>query len=146
MREIEFRGKSVNGEWYYGLLSISQGKSGQPKKGYYISNKAGMPWAYQIIPETVGQYTGLKDNKRTKEHPKGQEIYEGDILKISVDKDKVHNEWQKNIKPEFAEVSFNNFHWNCSKGKGKSLYNYSTIGFVIIEVVGNIYENPELLN
>ena len=67
MREIKFRGKGINGEWYKGLLSISQGKPGQPEKGYYISNEAGMPWAYQVRPETIGQLIATID---------GQEFYE----------------------------------------------------------------------
>jgi hypothetical protein len=70
MREIKFRGKGINGEWHKGLLSISQGKPGQPEKGYYISNEAGMPWAYQVRPETIGQLIATID---------GQEFYEGDI-------------------------------------------------------------------
>ncbi len=49
----KFRGQSVNGDWYDGLLSISQGNNLQPEKGYYISNSGGMPWAYQVRPETI---------------------------------------------------------------------------------------------
>ena len=84
------------------------------------------------------QYTGLDDID-------GKGIYAGHILKISVDKDKVRNGWQKDIKPVYVEVSFNNFHWSCSNGEGKSLYNYLTISFIIMEIAGNIFENPELL-
>lgn len=65
-REIKFRGKRLdNGKWMVGDLN-------HLVDGVYISNDHGSNMA-RVYPDTVGQYTGLKDKN-------GKEIYNGDIL------------------------------------------------------------------
>lgn len=80
-REIKFRGKRLdNGKWMVGDLN-------HLVDGVYISNDHGSNMA-QIYPDTVGQYTGLKDKN-------GKEIYEDDILRYNNSTFAV--EWSENL-------------------------------------------------
>ena len=127
MREILFKAKTCNGEWVQGLLAHKDNK-------WYISNKAGMPFAFEVRPETIGQYTGLKDKN-------GNKIWENDIIKPY---DTVTNEgyiigWDN----EMGAFVF------CDINTNDSLY--VLVGHYIesiqpVEVIGNIFDNSELLN
>ena len=127
MREILFKAKTCNGEWVQGLLAHKDNK-------WYISNKEGMPFAFEVRPETIGQYTGLKDKN-------GNKIWENDIIKPY---DTVTNEgyiigWDN----EMGAFVF------CDINTNDSLY--VLVGHYIesiqpVEVIGNIFDNSELLN
>ena len=128
-REILFRGQTIGGDWVEGLLSIVKGTKGinNASPGYFISNKSGMPLAFQIRPETLGQYTGLKDRN-------GAKIFEGDAVKFYIG--------------ELGYVLFREgaFKFRSPINTG-ALSEYSNIRdwMTRFEIIGNIHDNPELL-
>ena len=74
MREIRFRGKEHTGDWITGGYVQ---KNGAPHIVAHIVDRGVDEWrAIPVIPDTVGQFTGLRDAK-------GVEIYEGDIVRAA---------------------------------------------------------------
>lgn len=127
-REIKFRGKFIGtGEWLYGHLFKwgLQPPSNVPcicvcvpeswKEAYNL---------YAVAPDTVGQYTGLNDKN-------GKEIYEGDIVEFT------------NLDLPNMVVRFDNGSFMLCEDE-YSTYEELRMNYAV-EVVGNIYEHPELI-
>jgi len=131
MREICFRGKRIdNGEWVYGYLicmshrawikDISD-KYTNPRRLDGINHTADIR-CVEVDPATVGEYTGLHDKN-------GKEIYEGDIVHCWGG-EHCQGYWEHDSK-----ITINNMINDC----------FMMGEHEFIEVIGNIHENPELL-
>jgi len=123
MREILFRGK-FGDEWKYGYLTIEP--QGLAIKEPY---ECGASHIWCIDPETVGQYTGLKDKNGTK-------IFEGDIVDFS---DRSDGDSYGVVQYDAEETEFGIVYDSIYKGLGRHYHSRD------IEVIGNIYDNPKLL-
>jgi len=132
MREIVFRGKRTDtGEWVYGNL-LQDGDWCFIVKTIKAFLEAPLNECL-VIPDTVGQYTGLKDRN-------GREIYPGDILAAS---GRVIGYVKDGVRGYCYDVVYVN---HPAGEKRWTLYSTVTDDFPDkIEVIGNIYDNSELL-
>lgn len=163
MREIWFRGKRIdNGEWVEGSLIIDEKENyyigkyikSRDNCSYYCTNRRngktlnrfiGIGFA-MVIPETVGQFTGLTDKN-------GKRIFDGDILNgeqypfRGVDGD--HNYFAQVVwfdnSPAFGTFTFKNPKSNVRGASTGNTAYFEDFESEDWEVIGNIHDNPELL-
>ena len=128
MRTIKFRGKSILTDvWFCGDLVHSADKK---RTGILVNDKDSYDEC-EVVPETVGQFTGLIDKN-------GAEIYEGDIVKWSNGMLYAVKFWDGMF---YASVE------ECNEGifGGFPLYRLIEYEDGGCEIVGNIHDNTELL-
>ena len=134
MREIKFRGKDYGNNWQYGDLVCEK----WAKDSILMIKKDKREWS--IVEDTVGQFTGLKDKN-------GVEIYEGDIVKINA-----HSYDYGFSKDRIGEIRFLEGCFGFYKQLSEKEYLFNELAtesgygeLEYYEVIGNIYDNPELL-
>lgn len=127
-----FKAKICNGEWVAGFLHCKDDK-------WYISNKAGSPFAYEVRPDTICQCTGLKDKN-------GKLIWENDVIKYHFGNAYAqirYGAYQSSFDNQKTEHIGFYVDWSESRNYRKDLGYW--INMVNAEVVGNIFDNPELI-
>lgn len=126
MREILFRGKTVcDGDWVYGGVTWNPSR-----KKFFIHTD----WEEaKVIPETVGQYTGLTDKSGL------TKVFEGDIIRyVEIDVDGSESTHISVFYYDAEKAT-----WAIKNGEYRALF--SNLLLENIEVIGNIYDNPELM-
>lgn len=130
-REIKFRGKRLDGQgWAFGSYIEAELQNGIAHE--IIPYKRGEP-VVEVDPDTVGQFTGVKDKN-------GMRIFEGDVLGVG---GRIIGWVQGGVRGYCYDVVY----VNHPKGEERyTLYATATYDYRDrLEVVGNIYDNPEML-
>ena len=129
MREILFRGKRTdNGEWvkgYYCNCVKAVGMETIPSIQQTDDNSL---YFREVIPETVGQFTGLTDKN-------GKKIFEGDIVKVKTEY----------VDETIYLVAYRDCGFKLIYRPSNGVVNLTNNKSRNIEVIGNKWDNPELL-
>lgn len=136
MHEILFRGKRAdNGKWTTGTPFFVKGgckmiHAVAAHPDFLCEGNVYYSEGYPVIPDTVGQYTGLTDKN-------GRKIFEGDIVSAKFDEKYPENESR-------AIVEWGDFGWQTHQ-PGYDPDTITEFDRNLWLVIGNIHDNPELL-
>ena len=138
MREILFKGKKKdNGEWIEGYL-LDGGMPGE--KRIFIGKLVIGKWTImadefdEVDPDTICEYTGLTDKN-------GKKIWENDIVLVTN-----KNYCSGKIESSIGNIFFTFGTWYIGGKTQDRLYSINNDTIFQIEVVGNIFDNPELFH
>ena len=127
MREILFRGKRIEDkEWVYGAY-LAHGRDGHTIFNQNLGD--GTLQGFEVIPETVGQYAELKDKN-------GVKIFEGDVLHWD-------SHWGWYV--EYENGAYRKIPLEDIQRVNWEHYPLEQEGLDTWEIIGNIHDNPELL-
>lgn len=141
MREILFRGKRIdNGEWVFGrqladdvIVPIGQPLEFEINTGFIRSDLK----CYAVDPSTVGQYTGLTDKN-------GKKIFEGDIV-LFEDESPSNYEYHDCTEMRCGAIEYGDNCFYITDRIAVEMEDLIYDGKLDAEIIGNIHDNPELL-
>lgn len=128
MREILFRGKAIDGNWYYGVPLVFTED--------YVCMTAPHTYNKAVIPETVGQYTGLNIGN--------EKLFEGDIVEWHEDYDDKWGYSQTAVGRSVVIWDKENFCW-VFETNAEYIQPFNDWNWNSSYIIGNIHDNPELL-
>ena len=132
-REILFRGRTVSeseylddGEWIEGFYTCFNGDEHRIYTGYAETDCGDYyPDWFNVIPETVGRFTGLTDKN-------GKRVFEGDIIYMG-------------LFPYVVKYDVENARYMLFTSRGSKRDGFNAFTMETHEVIGNIHDDPELL-
>lgn len=131
MRTIKFRGKRIdNGEWVYGYY-VGKGVIIPFDKVNYDLGYINDSECHYCEPNTIGQLTGVLDKN-------GKDIYEGDIVQSKLKRARKYD--------EILQICFGDSEYYGKNKYGIRISLSILEDYHTLEIIGNIHDNPELIN